>query len=486
MALRGHSTIQGATDLSTLYDTLPGYLLQPAAYDRTHEDLSSYIEHEGMQTGYWANFSKFIVSLLKAWYGDAATPDNDFGFSWLPRVDADYSALAYFDRMAKGEVKGYFLTGQNPGGGGPNAGLHRAGLRNLDWLVVLDWFETESAVLWKNDPNAPPPSQIKTEVFFIPVAAAPEKEGSLTNTQRLLQWHNKAVDPSGDRRSDAWFLYNLGKRLKHLYAGSTDPKDQPLLNLTWDYDFDEQSRLPDGTLSRIEGEPDLEKVLMEINGHRLNETDSRTGRPRLVSGFSELKDDGTTACGCWVYSGVFPEPGRNRANGRKITDDPFQPEMGLRLAEQCPRPVQPSLSRPRRAAMVGTQEIGLVGLREAALGRTRQTGLRAGQAARLPTASGRDGHGGHRRHPALHHEGRRTGLAVLPQRQGRACADALRAGRVAGGQPALSQTQLQPNGTLFRGTAQPHRPNADSRVSRGGHDVPSHRALLEWADEPLQ
>jgi formate dehydrogenase major subunit len=228
MALRGHSTIQGATDVSTLYDRLPGYLPQPAAYDRTHENLRSYIEHEGMPTGGWANFSKYIVSLLKAWYGNAATPDNDFGFSWLPRVDADYSALAFFDRMAKGEVKGYFLTGQNPAGGGPNAGLHRAGLRNLEWLVVLDWFETESAVFWKNDPNAPPPSDIKTEVFFIPAAAAPEKEGSLTNTQRLIQWHNKAVDPSGDCRSDAWFLYNLGKRLKQLYAGSTDPKDQPL------------------------------------------------------------------------------------------------------------------------------------------------------------------------------------------------------------------------------------------------------------------
>ncbi len=329
MALRGHSTIQGATDVSTLYDTLPGYLPQPAAYDHTHEYLSSYIAHEGMPTGYWANFSKFIVSLLKAWYGDAATKENDFGFSWLPRVDADYSQLAFFNRMAKGEVKGYFLTGMNPAGGGPNAGLHRAGLRNLDWLVVLDWFETESAVFWKNDRNAPPSSEIKTEVFFIPAAAAPEKEGSLTNTQRLLQWHNKAVDPSGDCRSDAWFLYNLGKRLKQLYAGSTDPKDQPLLNLTWDYDFDEQPRLPDGTLSRIEGEPDLEKVLMEINGHRLDETDPRTGRPRLVSGFSELKDDGTTACGCWVYSGVFPEPGRNRANERKITDDPFQPEWGF-------------------------------------------------------------------------------------------------------------------------------------------------------------
>jgi formate dehydrogenase major subunit len=329
MALRGHSTIQGATDVSTLYDTLPGYLPQPAAYDRTHEKLSSYIEHEGMPTGGWANFSKYIVSLLKAWYGDAATPDNEFAFSWLPRVDADYSALAYFDRMAKGEVKGYFLTGQNPAGGGPNAGLHRAGLRSLEWLVVLDWFETESALFWKNDPSAPPPSEIKTEVFFIPAAAAQEKEGSLTNTQRLLQWHNKALDPSGDCRSDAWFLYNLGKRLKQLYAGSTDPKDQPLLNLTWDYDFDEQPRLPDGTLSRIEGEPDLQKVLMEINGHRLDKTDPRSGRPRLVSGFSELKDDGSTACGCWVYSGVFPGPDRNRANERKIADDPFQPEWGF-------------------------------------------------------------------------------------------------------------------------------------------------------------
>ena len=319
MALRGHSTIQGATDVSTLYDTLPGYLPQPAAYDGTHEKLSSYIEHEGMHTGGWANFSKYIVSLLKAWYGDAATPDNDFGFSWIPRVDADYSALAYFDRMSKGGVKGYFLTGQNPAGGGPNAGLHRAGLRNLEWLVVLDWFETESALFWKNDPTAPPPSEIKTEVFFIPAAAAQEKEGSLTNTQRLLQWHNKALDPSGDCRSDAWFLYNLGKRLKQLYAGSTDPRDQPLLNLTWDYDFDEQPRLPDGTPSRIEGEPDLEKVLMEINGHHLDEIDPSSGRSRLVSGFSELKDDGSTACGCWVYSGVFPEPGRNRANERKIT-----------------------------------------------------------------------------------------------------------------------------------------------------------------------
>jgi formate dehydrogenase major subunit len=328
MALRGHSTIQGATDVSTLYDTLPGYLPQPQAKPE-HETLKSYIERQRVPTGYWSNFGKFIVSLLKAWYGDAATPENEFGFSWLPRIDGDYSALSFFDRMSKGTVKGYFLTGQNPAGGGPNANLHRSGLRKLEWLVVMDWFETESAVFWKNDPNGPPPSEIDTEVFFLPAAAAPEKEGSLTNTQRLIQWHNKAVDPPGDRRSDGWIIYNLGKRLKELYAGSTDPKDQPLLNLTWDYDFDEPPRLPDGSVSRIVGEPDLAKVLMEINGHRLDEIDPRTGRPTLAKSFAELKDDGTTASGCWIYSGVFPEPGRNRANERKITDNPFQPEWGF-------------------------------------------------------------------------------------------------------------------------------------------------------------
>ena len=328
MAMRGHSTIQGSTDLATLYDSLPGYLPQPCA-DELHETLDSYVAHEELATGYWSNFRKFIVSLLKAWYGEAASWENDFCYAWLPRVDADYSQLPYFDRMAKGGVKGYFLFGQNPAGGGPNAGLHRAGLRKLDWLVVLDWFEIESAVFWKSDPTGPPPDQVGTEVFFIPAAAAPEKDGSLTNTQRMLQWHDKAIDPLGDSRSDAWFLYNLGKRLKQLYAGSTDPRDQPLLQLTWDYDFDEPPHLPDGRPSRIEGEPDLEKVLMEINGCRLDEVDPRTGRPRLVTEFSELKDDGTTACGCWIYSGVFPEPGRNRARERKRTGHPLEPDWGF-------------------------------------------------------------------------------------------------------------------------------------------------------------
>ena len=352
--------------------------------------------------------------------------------------------------------------------------------------MVLDWFETESALFWKNDPTAPPPSEIKTEVFFIPAAAAQEKEGSLTNTQRLLQWHNKALDPSGDCRSDAWFLYNLGKRLKQLYAGSTDPRDQPLLNLTWDYDFDEQPHLPDGTPSRIEGEPDLEKVLMEINGHHLDQIDPRSGRPRLVSGFSELKDDGSTACGCWVYSGVFPEPGRNRANERKITDDPFQPEWGfawpnnIRIlynrasADPDGRP----WSERKKLVWWDSEKRRWVGLDKPDFDPEKPPDYQP-----PPGATGMAAIAG--THPFTM-KCRRAGLAVLPRHQGWASADALRAGRVAVRQPALSQTQFQPNGSLFRGTAEPHRPHADSRVSRGGHDVPSYRALPEWTDEPLQ
>ena len=267
MAMRGHSSIQGSTDIPTLYDLLPGYLPQPAA-DEDHETLDAYVEHEGLPTGYWANFRKFIVSLLKAWYGDAATPENDFRFAWLPRIDGDYSQLPYFDRMAQGRGEGLLPVRPEPGGGGPNAGLHRAGLRNLDWLVVARLVRDRERRLLEERPDRPAARRrSRPKCSSSPPPPSPEKEGSLTNTQRLLQWHDKALDPPGDCRSDAWFVYNLGKRLKQLYAGSTDPQDQPLLHLTWDYDYDEPPRLPDGTLSRIEGEPDVEKVLQEINGY---------------------------------------------------------------------------------------------------------------------------------------------------------------------------------------------------------------------------
>ncbi len=328
MAMRGHCSIQGSTDIPTLYDTLPGYIPQPAAVPE-HASLASYLEHgrgfaSAMQNraagfwqeesfaGYWANLPRFVVSLLKAWYGDAATRENDFGYRWLPKNDGDHSELATFFRMYEGAVRGLFLIGQNPAAGAPNAELNRAALRSLDWLVVRDWFEHESANFWYADPRVDDPKKIKTEVFFLPAASIPEKDGTFTNTERLIQWHEKAVDPPSDCRSDAWFMFHLGKRLKALYADSTARRDEPIRNLTWDYDRDEPERLPDGTLSRIADEPDVEKVLKEINGRRLNDG-------KLLQGFSDLRDDGSTACGAWIYSGVFPEEHRNRARSRNPT-----------------------------------------------------------------------------------------------------------------------------------------------------------------------
>ena len=328
MAMRGHVTIQGSTDLATLNDLLPGYLAQPVCGPK-HEKLADYLKNETPPSGYWVNKPKFLVSLLKAWYGSAATPQNDFCFNWLPRLDGDYSQLPYFNQMASGQVKGYFLFGQNPAGGGPNARLHRAGLGRLEWLVVLDWFPHESATFWKDDPTGPPSSEIGTEVFFFPAASITEKEGSFTNTQRMLQWHDKAVDPPHDCRSDLWFVYNLGKLLKQLYSDSTDPRDEPIRQLTCDYDYDEPPALADGSVSRIEGEPDANKVLQEINGWKTNERDPKTGKPKLLGDFGELKDDGSTACGCWIYAGVFPEYDRNRARERNLGSNPVQPEWGF-------------------------------------------------------------------------------------------------------------------------------------------------------------
>lgn len=314
MAMRGHASIQGSTDIPTLYNLLPGYLPQPAAM-RDHDTLAGYLKQERVETGYWANMPRFMVSLLRAWYGEAATRENDYGFRWIGRIDDNYSQLSTFTRMAEGKVKGLFLFGQNPAGGAPNAGLNRVALKQLDWLVVRDWYEIESACFWYKGPEMPDPKTIGTEIFFMPAAAAPEKDGCFTNTQRWLQWHDKAVDPPGDCRSDTWFVYHLGKRLKKLYADSTAERDQGLLNLTWDYEFDHTEILPDGTASRIHDEPDAEKILKEINGYTVADR-------KQVEGFTALKDDGSTACGCWVYSGVFPE-GRNRARSRKPSPDNY-------------------------------------------------------------------------------------------------------------------------------------------------------------------
>src|SRR5262249_40979748 len=228
VALRGDATIQCSTDIATLYNIHPGYLNTPSAL-RNHDTLLDYIKTETSATSYWSNFPKFIVSQLKAWFGDAATAANDYAYNYLPKIVGDHSHLPMFVEMSKGTIKGFFVMGQNPAVGGQNASFQRQALAKVDWMVVRDLYETETASFWKDSPEVKSgklkAEDIKTEVFFLPAAAVPEMDGSFTNTQRLVQWHEKGVDPPEDARSDIWFTVHLGLRLKKLYANSKEKRD---------------------------------------------------------------------------------------------------------------------------------------------------------------------------------------------------------------------------------------------------------------------
>jgi len=317
MALRGHASIQGSTDVPTLFDLLPGYLPHPAVA-RGDATLDDYLRQSAPRGGYWSNAPSFLVSMLKAWYGDAASKANEFGYQWIPKLTGDHSHISTAAAMMDGKVKGFIVFGQNPANGSPHSGLQRKALTQLDWMVALDLYETETAAFWYAAPEGWKPADIKTEVFLMPTAGPGEKEGTFTNTQRLLQYHDKGVDPSGDTRSDLWFLYHLGRRLKDLYRGSTEPRDEGLRSLTWDY----LPERPDPE-SRIEDEPSAEKVLMEVNGYTVADHEQ-------IAGFDHLRDDGSTACGVWIYSGVFPAPEKNLARRRNRTPGNYvDPEWGF-------------------------------------------------------------------------------------------------------------------------------------------------------------
>ena len=283
LALRGHASIQGSTDIPTLYNLLPGYLPMPSAgKDKTVDD---YLRNNSKASGWWSEFPKYFVSLMKAWYGDAARQENGWCFDSLPLLTGDHSHMTTVADMADGKVKGYFVMGENPVVGSMNGPLHRKGMRQLDWLVVRDFALTETADFWRE--GDVPPGDIGTEVFFFPAATHTEKDGSFTNTQRLLQWHHKAVEPPGDCRSELDFMFKLGQRLKAL-----------LKDMTWDYPVE-------GPLA----EPSAEAVLAEINGYTVADR-------KPIPLFTALKDDGSTACGCWIYCGSY-EGGQNQTARRK-------------------------------------------------------------------------------------------------------------------------------------------------------------------------
>jgi formate dehydrogenase major subunit len=299
MALRGHASIQGSTDIPTLYNLLPGYLPMPHA--ERYGDLDGYVAANEQPSGWWGNMRAYMVSLLKAYYGAAATADNDWGFGWLPRIDKDDSAYPTTMGMIDGSVKGFIVAGENPAVGNANAKAHRKALANLDWLVVRDLFEIETAAFWYDSPEVASgevaPEDIGTEVFLMPASDQTEKDGSFTNTQRLLQWHHAAVQPKGDCRSELWFYHHLGRLLKERLKDSPLQRDEGFKALTWD--------LP---THGAHDEPSAEAVLAEINGW-----DLATGEP--LGSFPQLRDDGSTACGCWIYCGVHAD-GVNQAARR--------------------------------------------------------------------------------------------------------------------------------------------------------------------------
>ena len=298
MALRGHASIQGSTDIPTLFNLLPGYLPMPSV--GLHDTLPEYLDAIASkeQKGFWADADAYFVSLMKAYYGDAATADNNWGYDYLPRLSGPHGTYQTVMGMLADEVEGYFVLGQNPAVGSANGRMQRLGMSHLKWMVVRDLSLIESATWWKDSPEIASgelrTEDIETEVFFMPAATHVEKAGTFTQTQRLLQWRHRAVMPPGECQSDLDFFYQLGQKIRDIVKDSGDPRDEPLLAMTWDYPLDEH------------GDPDPEAVLREINGYELTTDESGAQRPgRVLSGFGELKADGSTSCGCWIYSGVY-------------------------------------------------------------------------------------------------------------------------------------------------------------------------------------
>jgi len=295
-AHRGESNVQGSTDMAMLWNNLPGYLPMPSA--AAHPTLAKF--HESTpKAGYWTNRPKFMNSMLKAWYGDAATKANDFCYDYIPKLDSrDHTHMSIIEAVDRGEIKGIFAWGQNFMVGGPSLMQARQAVTKLEWLVAVDLFETETAAFWK----APGinPADVQTEVFLLPAAASYEKSGTITNSGRWIQWRDKAVEPLGEAKDDLWVADRLAKKLKELYAsGGVFP--DPIRNMTWDYD-DEH------------GHPSAAKVAFEVNGYTVAD------KKGLMT-FGNLKDDGSTAGGCWIYAGYFADFEKPKCRSR-VKDEP--------------------------------------------------------------------------------------------------------------------------------------------------------------------
>lgn len=328
-AFRGHSNIQGATDMAGTFEILPGYLATPTGNLQT---LKDYIEAKSPKPltehsmNYWQNYDKFMVSLLKAAYGKSSTKENDWGYSWLPKIDGNYSWMYIFDDMYRGSStrlggkepgpEGLIAFGMNPVALGPNSKKMLAALSKLKWLVAVENVEAETAAFWKAPKEYDPidPSKIQTEVFQLPATDFAEKDGTFTNSARWMQWKWKAVDPPGQAKSDQEIIARIFLAVRELYRKEGGALPEAVLNVDWSY-----------TNPAV---PDLADVLKEINGKALQDIHDPKDKTKLIraagqqlDGFGQLQNDGSTTCGNWLHSGCFTEAG-NMAARRSTVDDP--------------------------------------------------------------------------------------------------------------------------------------------------------------------
>ena len=317
-ALRGHSNIQGLSDLGLLTDMLPGYMTLPRDHETTRETYLKARTQSPLRPGqwsYWSNLPKFHTSLMKAWYGEAAEAGNDFAYDWLPKLDKPYDSLRMFDLMHAGQVNGFICQGFNPLASYPDKAKVRDALSRLRFMVVMDPLATETSEFWQdhgehNDVN---PLSIQTEVFRLPTTCFAEEDGSLVNSSRWLQWHWKGAEPPGEAKTDIEIMSDLFLRLRELYAQEGGAFHDPIRHLHWPY------RNPD--------EPTPDELAREYNGYALvdladlnqpGQTVLKKGQQ--LSGFAQLRDDGSTACGNWIFSGAWTEAGNQMA--RRDPSDP--------------------------------------------------------------------------------------------------------------------------------------------------------------------
>jgi len=317
-ALRGESNVQGSTDHCLLFHILPGYLPTSKA---SWPDLATYIDKstpkttDPMSANWWSNRSKYITSLLRAHFGSSLSKEDNFGYQLLPKLDDGQNAswLMLFDRMFKDGIKGFFAWGMNPACSGTNANKVRKALTKLDWMVAVNLFDNETASFWKG-PGVNP-AEVDTEVFFLPVAASIEKEGSITNSGRWAQWRYQAVKPLGNSRNDAEIMNDLQYRVRQLYASEGGAYPDPIMKLSWDYGF----KMDDGRIDHL----DIHAVAKEINGYFLEDKEIKGKlykKGDLVPSFAFLQDDGSTSSGNWLYCQSYNDKGNNMA--RRGQKDP--------------------------------------------------------------------------------------------------------------------------------------------------------------------